>query len=245
MKATRTFWLMAGVLIAHMTSAQRFDIKGVELDGERLNIYYDLIDPNSTNTYTISVFSSRDNFISAVSKVSGDQGLEVHPGINKKIVWNAKEELGPDFEGKVSLEVRGRIYIPFIKLEGLQKSFKRGKATHVSWTGGSSQAVLSFELYNGEEKIESYPPVPNVKNYEFTVSTSVKPGSGYYFRISDSKNKDDVVLSPRFSVSRKVPLALKAAGVAVVGGVFYMLLGTGGSTSKDIPNPLSPDSITN
>jgi len=232
-------------LLPNLAIAQRFDIKGVELEGDRLNIYYDLIDSNPSNTYTISLYSSRDNFISSLTKVAGDQGLEVHPGINKKIVWNAKEELGPNFEGKVALEVRGRVYIPFIKLDDLQKSFKRGKATQVSWSGGSSQAVLNFELYNGERKIESYPPVPNVKNYEFMVSTSVKPGSGYYFRISDSKNKDDVVLSPKFSVNRKVPLALKAAGAAVVGGAVYMLLGTGGNTNKDIPNPLTPDTITN
>lgn len=230
------------LLAAPPILAQRFDIKGVELEGDRLNIYYDLVDSNPSNTYTISLFSSRDNFISSLTKVSGDHGLEVHPGINKKIVWNAKEELGADFEGKVSLEVRGRIYIPFIKLDELQKNFKRGKATHVSWSGGSSQAILNFELYRGDEKIESYPAVPNVKQYEFTVSTNVKPGGGYYFRISDSKNKDDVVISPLFSVARKVPLALKAAGVAVVGGAI-VVLGGGGKQNNDIPSPLSPDTI--
>lgn len=223
--------------------AQRFDIKGVELEGDRLNIYYDLVDNNPTNTYTISLFSSRDNYITALTKVKGDFGLEVHPGVNKKIVWSAKEELGADFEGKVSLEVRGRIYIPFIKLDELQKTFKRGKATNISWSGGSSQAILNFELYRGEEKIESYPAVPNVKEYEFTVSTAVKPGDGYYFRISDSKNKDDVVLSPTFAVGRKVPLALKAAGLALVGGAVYVVAGSSGSKNKDIPAPLTPDTI--
>lgn len=240
--AMKYFLLFILLLLAPTLVAQRFDIKGVEVDGDRLNIYYDLVDDNPSNTYTISVFSSRDNFISSLTKVSGDYGLEVHPGINKKIVWNAKEELGADFEGKVSLEVRGRIYIPFIKLDELQKSFKRGKPTHVSWSGGSSQAILNFELYRDNEKIESYPSVPNVKQYDFTVSTSVKPGSGYYFRISDSKNKDDVVISPQFSVNRKVPLVLKVAGIAAVGGA---ILAIGGSSkpNNDIPAPLTPDTI--
>lgn len=235
--------LFAALLVLYSATAQRFDIKGVELAGDRLNIYYDLVDENPSNTYTISLFSSKDNYITALSRVTGDQGLEVRPGINKKIVWNAKEELGADFEGKVSVEVRGRIYIPFIKLDELQKTFKRGKPTHVSWSGGSSQAVLNFELFRGEEKIESYPAVPNVKQYDFTVSTGVKPGDDYYFRISDSKNKDDVVLSPRFTVKRKVPLVLKAAGLALVGGAIYMAVGGGGTTNKDIPPPITPDTI--
>lgn len=243
MTMNRCIFFTAALLASHGALAQRFDIKGVELAGDKLNIYYDLVDENPANTYTISLFSSRDNFISALTKVSGEQGLEIHPGVNKKIVWNAKEELGPDFEGKVSVEVRGRIYIPFIKLDELQKHFKRGKATHVSWSGGSSQAVLNFELYRDNEKIESYPSVPNVKQYDFTVGSSVKPGDGYYFRISDSKNKDDVVISPQFSVMRKVPLALKAAGVAVIGGAAILVGGGGGTTNKDIPAPLTPDAI--
>jgi hypothetical protein len=236
--------LLLVLLMASLVSdAQRMNIKGVELDGDRLNIYYDLVDENPSNTYTISVFSSADNFISALTKVTGDNGLEVRPGINKKIVWNAKEELGPNFEGKVALEVRGRIYIPFIRLDELQKKFKRGKPTHVSWSGGSSQAILNFELYKENEKIESYPSVPNVKQYDFTVSTSVKPGNDYYFRISDSKNKDDVVVSPKFSVQRKVPLVLKAAGAALVGGAIYLISGGSSKASKDIPAPLTPDTI--
>jgi hypothetical protein len=100
--------------------------------------------------------------------------------------------------------------------------------------------VLNFELYKGEEKIESYPSVPNVKQYSFTVGTSVKPGDGYYFRISDSKNKDDVVLSPRFAVGRKVPLLFKAVGVAVVGGLIYIVTSGRGSKNNDIPPALLP-----
>jgi hypothetical protein len=222
---------------------QRFDIRAVELEGERVNIYYDLVDPNPANTYTVSLFTSKDNFISAVGKVSGDIGLEVRPGNNKKITWSAKEELGPDFEGKVALEVRGRIYIPFIKLDALQKNFKRGKPTEISWTGGTSQNVLNFELYKGKEKIESYPPVPNVKHSSFTISPSVKPGQGYHFKISDNKNKDDVVLSPEFSVSRKVPLGIKAASGAALAAVIYIVIDSLKPKNNDIPDPLSPDTI--
>jgi len=230
------------MLLAWSSRAQRCDITAVELNGDKINIYYNLVDNNPTNTYTISVYSSRDNFISPLTKATGDLGLEVHPGINKKVTWDALSELGPTFDGKVSLEIRGRVYIPFIKLEPLQKHLKRGKSTRVTWSGGSSQAILNFELYRGDEKIEAYPAVPNVKEYEFTVSTSVKPGDGYYFRISDSKNKDDVVLSPSFGVSRKVPLAYKAAGFVVVGGA-VVFLGGGGTKNNDIPGPPDPNTI--
>ena len=132
-------------------SGQKFAIKRIELAGPAIHVYYDLLDSTAKKTYTITLYSSKDNFISPMQKVSGDLGLEVRPGQNKKITWNAREELGADFEGKVAIEVRGRVYVPFIKLDQMTKVMKRMKTYEITWTGGTQQNILNFELYRNEK----------------------------------------------------------------------------------------------
>src|SRR5205085_7876759 len=104
----RLLTVICTLSIGIAATAQNFTIKRVELEGDLVNIYYDLMDTTARRTYTVNLFSSRDNFITALEKVSGDMGLEVKPGPNRKISWNTREELGNAFEGEVSLEIRGR-----------------------------------------------------------------------------------------------------------------------------------------
>ena len=78
-------------------------------------------------------------------------GIDIKVGDNKKIIWRAKEELGADFDGRLSLELKGSLYVPFISIEGLEEGavFKRGKPNDVTWSGGRGDNVLNFELYKG------------------------------------------------------------------------------------------------
>ena len=201
-----------------------------------------VLDLTESRRYTIDLYSSSDNFISKLEKVSGDIGLEVKPGGNHKIIWKAKDELGASFEGKVGLEVRGRIYIPFVRIEGLNKIFKRGKEYPLSWTGGTQQNILNFDLYKGDEKIYPFSNIANVGQTALKIPTSVKPGKNYYFKITDSKNKDQMVNTSPFKIKRKTPLLIKILPILVVGGV-ATTLGGGSSGSKEIPDPYSPNII--
>jgi len=220
---------------------QQFSIKRLEVAGDKINLYYDLTDTIASRTYTITLFSSNDSFISPVQKASGDIGLEVKPGLNKKIIWNVKEELGSAFEGKVGLEVRGRLYIPFVRLDGLNKSFKRLRPVEITWTGGTQQNILNFDLYRGEEKVTSFPNIANVGHYTLTMPTSVKPGKGYKFKITDIRNKDQIVYSAPFRVNRRIPLLLKAAPLALAGAVAYLIISNKKSPRRDIPDPITPE----
>ena len=237
------------VLILFLTSfitfainAQDFSIRRIELVGDKVNLYYDLLDSVKGRTYTVDLYSSKDNFISRLEKVSGDIGLEVKPGGNHKITWNVKEEFGAEFDGKVGLEVRGRVYIPFVRLEGLNKMYKRGKDYPITWRGGTQQNILNFDLYKGEEKIYPFSNIANVGQTTINLPTSVKPGKGYYFKITDNKNKDQIVNTSVFSVKRKTPLLLKIIPIAVVGGIAASIGGNSSGT-KNIPDPLSPTTI--
>ena len=224
-------------LCGTITEAQDFAIKRVELDGELVNVYYDLLDTTARRTYTVNLFSSRDNYITPLEKASGDLGLEVTPGSNRKISWNTREELGNAFEGEVTLEIRGRIYIPFVRLDGNYTSVMRMKPYEVTWTGGTQQNILYFDLYNGEEKITSFPNIANVGHYTMTIPSSVKPGKGYYFKITDSKNKDQIVNTKQFAIKSKYPLILKAVPVVLIGGLVYWL------TTLESNDPAQQESI--
>lgn len=220
--------------------AQVFTITKVERIGDHVVLHYDLIDTVSSRTYTVNIYGSQDNYASPLEKISGDIGLEVRPGGDRKIVWNAREALGAAFAGDVRLEVRGKVYIPFVKLDGFDdyKVFKRKKTYKVTWTGGRGNSVLNFDLYRGEKRITSFPNIANVGycNLKFN---DVRPGKGYVLRISDAKNKDDVVYSAPFQIKRKVPLLLKALPVAAVAYAVYSLA-SGSSAEPDIIDPPVP-----
>jgi hypothetical protein len=220
--------------------AQEFKITKVEMTPETIILHYDLIDSTKDRAYIVNVFSSRDQFVNPLQKLRGDFGIEVRPGLNKRIEWNSKEELGTEFEGGVELEIRGRIYIPFIKFENLVSglSMKRGVKKKLTWSGGTKQ-YLNFNLYKNERPVEVFPNISNTHEYDLVLPMNIKPGKGYYFVVSDSKNKDQVMKSPAFQIKRKVPLALKAVPAIILLGTMP-LWGSwfSGKKSNEIPLPL-------
>lgn len=220
--------------------AQIFTITKVELAGNDVLLYYNLIDSSANHTYTVSLYTSTDNFNSPLTKVTGDVGLEIKPGIGRKILWKASEELTETFTGDVALEVRGKIYIPFIKLDGFNdyKKFKRNKIYKITWTGGRGNNVLSFDLYKGKKKITTYPNIANVGEYKMKFE-GVRPGKNYILKISDSKNKDDVVVTDSFKIKRKTPLLVKLIPLAV--GSYFIVKIITEPSNNEIPNPVTPN----
>lgn len=235
--------LVALVAFATTSKAQDFSIKFAELSENGVVVYYDLIDTVKERTYSIYVYSSRDNFLAPLKELSGDQGLEVKPGKNKKIAWNAKQELGATFNGAVELEIRGRVYVPFLRFQGFEHVpvYKRKTPFIVKWAGGTRQNILNFQLYKGEKLVHTFPNAPNESQYTIEIPNTVKPGTGYFFRISDTKNKEQVVVTPQFTVKRKIPLIVKAIPLAIIGFVAYKLFsGSKGNDELDLP-PGAPE----
>ncbi len=233
--------LSIAIFLISIANAQEFAIKKVELTADQIVLHYDLLDTTKNRTYTIRVYSSSDKFLAPLTKVAGDEGIEVKPGMNKKIVWNSKEELGATFIGNIELEVRGRVYIPFIRLVGFEDVpvRKRKNPFIVKWTGGTSQNVLNFQLYNKVGKlVHTFPNAPNELQYRITIPASVKTGKDYYFKISDSKDTEQVVISSRFMVKPKIPLVVKAIPILAIGGVLYYVIGNGVEL-KDLDGPPS------
>lgn len=242
----RTQFLIFFIFLTRLVSAQDVTIQSIELTAEQVVLHYDLIDTTKNRTYTIFLYSSKDNYLAPLGKVSGDVGIEVKPGMNKRIAWSAREELGTSFVGDVDLEIRGRVYIPFIRFDSFDqvKVRKRGVPFLVKWAGGTRQNILNFELMRGEKLVYTFPNVPNAFEYKLTIPKNTKPGNGYSLRVSDTRNKDQVVTTSTFTIKSRIPLLVKAVPILALGGLVYVIA-TKPSGSSDKPDPPPPPNSSN
>lgn len=228
-----SFWL---------TQAQIVTIKKVELAGEKVIVHYDLEDSNPNNEYKLDLFASRDNFVAPLTKVKGDIGPEVKPGTDHKVEWSISEEYGP-YKGKIALEIRGKVYTPFVKLQNFNtsKAYKRGSSHNLGWKPGNNNPI-NIELFKGGQRISGEMNQPNNGSHTLYIPSNSKPGKDYRLKITDSRNSDDVLYSDNFTVKPKVPLLLKVLPVLVIGGVVAATMGGGGggeppSGDPEIPAP--------
>jgi hypothetical protein len=221
----RTTLFVSLLLLAAGAYAQKVAIKKVEVAGEKINVYYDLEDSNPANEYQIFLYSSHSSYATALTHVKGDVGNEVKIGANRRIEWNIREELGP-YKGKLALEIRGKIYAPFVKLQNFDvaKTYKRGKSYPLQWKANSTNAI-HIELYKGSERVTGELNHPNNGSYSLSVPASSKPGKDYRLKITDSRNSDEVIYTGYFKVAPKVPLLLKVVPVLAVGGLVAVLAG--------------------
>lgn len=235
----RTLILVCALAGSGLAQAQKASIKRVELAGPKVIVHYDLEDSNPANEYQIHLYSSQSNFATALAKVSGDVGDEVKPGNNKKIEWNVTEEIGP-YKGRLSLEIRGRMFIPVARITSISAGtvLKRGKSHLVNWRPGNSNPV-NIELLKGGKPVSTEVNRQNNGSYNIHISEHSKVGKDYSIRITDAKNHEDYAVSKTFSVKRKLPLLMKTLPVLAVGGAIVLLTGAG--EDDGIPDPPHPD----
>jgi hypothetical protein len=216
-------------------SGQKTTIKWIELSGDKIIVHYDLDDSNPNNEYLIQLFASKDNFGTALSKVGGDVGPEIKPGTNKKIEWNIFEEFG-SYKGDLAVEIRGRVFIPFVKIQSFvdKKKIKKGKSYDLIWRPGNNNPV-HIELYKGSQRMQGELNLPNNGKYTVNFGKGLKNGAHYRVKITDSKKSEDFVYTNEFRVKPKVPLLLKVLPVAGVAAFLTTL--KLGDTSEEIPGP--------
>jgi len=220
-------WLAPAIAFGQTAS-----INKVEMAGDKIVVHYKLESPNQTNTFLLQLYSSKDNFAIPLAKVTGDVGMEVRPGPNNRIEWAIREELG-NYKGRIALELRGKVYIPFVKLQNFNTagSYKRGKFYDLSWKAGNSDPI-NIELFKGNERIQAGMSHPNNGSFTLNIPPHAQTGKDYRLKISSTKNADEVLYSPYFSVTPKVPMLVKAlVPIAVIGGAVVAL--GGGSKSDD------------
>src|SRR6478736_201235 len=134
--------------------AQNLDIDFIEFTNRNIVVHYTLDDgANSNRQFLVQLYSSQDNFTVPLTKVTGDIGSEVSSCVDKKIIWEVTKELG-NYKGSISLELRGRVYVPFVKIKDITAGqvFKRGKNYPVNWTSGNLSGQVNIELFNEDEE---------------------------------------------------------------------------------------------
>ncbi len=210
--------------------SQTIAISLIELSGDKVIVHYALTDANPERQYLVNLFTSKDNFTTPLTRVTGDVGTEVKPGPDKKIVWDITKELGA-YKGSLSFELRGRIFVPFVKLSEFDeaKVFKRGKNYPVTWTSGNLSGQVNIELFNNkQERIMGENNLPNSGKYDFMIPSSTKPGSNYRLKFTNTKNVNDVAYSKPFTIKPKIQFLLKVGGIAAVGAAVVVLAGSKG-----------------
>lgn len=223
--------VLSGLLLE--ANAQLVTIKKVELSGDKILVLYDLEDSNPEREFSLNLFASKDNFAAPLQKVKGDIGSEIKPGANKRVEWRIREEYG-GYKGRLALEIRGKVYMPFLRLQNFntEQSYKRGKQYNVQWKPGNTNPIL-IELFKGDQRIAGDANLPNNGTYTLNIPSQSKTGSDYRLKITDSKNSDEVIYTEYFKVKPKVPLLLKVLPILAVGGVAAVLAGGGEKPSKD------------
>ena len=132
-------FLRFGILILIISgegfSQQIENLKPRVVNNNTIEVTFDLIDDADGKTYDLQLFSSFDNYTNALSMVRGDIGDEVVPGTGKKVMWEAKQEIG-DFKGDIYLEIRASPTPPFVTLTNPAdgKMLRRGKTAILQWS---------------------------------------------------------------------------------------------------------------
>jgi hypothetical protein len=225
--------------------SQSLEIDFVELTGRNLVVHYNIDDgTNSSREFLVQLYSSQDNFTTALTRVSGDVGAEVNAGVDKKIVWDITKELGA-FKGDIALELRGRVYVPFVKIKDITEDqvFKHGKNYPLNWSSGNLSGQVNIELFNSsEERIWGENNVPNVGKFDWYIPGNVKKGKNYRLKFTNVKDRNDVVYSPSFIIKPKIPLAAKIAGLAILAVGVELIISQKSKTSEAAPygSPAAP-----
>lgn len=225
--------LLLFLCLGYSSFAQKAAIKKIELSGDKIIVYYDLEDDNPNNEYQINLYISKDNFGTPASKVSGDVGGEIKPGAGKKIEWNIFEEFG-SYKGDLELEVRGKVFIPFVKVQsfGHGRKFKRGRAYELAWRPGNTNPV-HIEVFKGSQRVQGELNIPNSGKHTVNLGPQLKPGKNYNLKVTDSRKSDDFVTTEKFKVKRKVPLFFKL--IPVFGVAYLVYTQAGSSKEEDLP----------
>lgn len=198
--------------------SQQLEINRIQLSEDEVIVHYDLTDSVVGRFYTVRLYSSHDDYLNPLVQVSGDVGLEIKPGRSKTIHWKPFEETNTRMDRSLSLEVRATVFIPFINLERFEelKAIKRGREYMITWSGGRPENVLAFELFRGNDKVFTIANIANNGHYNLIIPTYIKPGSNYRFKVSDTRNEEEVVYTAPFTIKRKYPLAYRAVPIAML-----------------------------
>jgi Ser-Thr-rich glycosyl-phosphatidyl-inositol-anchored membrane family len=239
-KAALIFVCIIGCIGIHSKSfSQNLVMNLVEVKDNQIVIHYDLNDLETHHTYSVSLFTSQNNFTTKMLKVSGDAGYEVAVGKDKQLIWDISGELGP-YKGRLTFDVRAHLYVPFAKIKGIDEGrvFRRGKSYPIVWTSGDPEGKVNIELYKGSKLVLASTDQKNSGLYQLLLPVSTPVGKDYKLKFINPADVNEAKFSQPFTVKRKVPTGVKVAVLAVVAGGAIILTGGKSSTPPPVTQPV-------
>ena len=215
---------LALLLFCGTLAAQKIENVKATINGDDIIITYDLSGKEGQE-FKINLYVSNNNFSKPLIKASGDIGSKITPGKDKRVVWNAKNEL-PEYKGDLIIEVRGEA----------GGSIKRGKLMNISWTGGTPGETVELSLFKGGEVKEKISEQSNNGVYSWQVPKKTKSGS---YQLKLTGNSSGFAMSTNFKIKPRTPFIVKLLPFLAVGAVAYVVLG--GEKAKDLPAPPEPN----
>ncbi len=240
----RILYSLALFLLCGTVAAQKIENVKATINGDDIIITYDL-SGSEGQEFKINLYASNSNFSKPIVKASGDIGSRITPGKDKRVVWNAKNEI-PDYKGDLVIEVRGEAGVvsssvrPLSFLSPSGGGVKRGKMMNISWSGGTPSENIELNLLKDGAVTQKISEQGNNGVYSWQVPQGAKKGT-YQLRLTGGASGE--VTSSYFKIKPKVSLLVKVLPVVAVGAAAAVLLGGGGGSSKttDLPTPPEPN----
>lgn len=229
----------------HDLYAQTVENITLDFDGNRMSITYDLTSSSADQKFSISLFSSHNNYNEPITYVSGDVGDNVVAGKQKKVIWNLKRELPVDFNDEIAIKVKA-IPIANYSLNPMANGYKKGGVLQVLWEGGLPNELVKIDLLKNNVFQQTLTETKNNKSYTWDIPKEFEKGSGYTVRLTNMSDEEQSISSTSFRIKPRLPLALKIAPVVLVGVLVGILSGGGDSSddtngnSNELPGPISP-----
>ena len=230
---TGLIFLLSG--ICQLASGQRVANLRTELKSGLMTVTYDLVAPSEEYSFDVKLYSSHNNYSVPVTRVTGDVGEGVKSGINKKLIWNVREELGV-FQGSLQVELSAtpKMVVPAIELISPAggQVVRRGKNLEVKWKGGSKTEEVEIQLTRGTDLHRKIEKVSNTGSYSLSIAKD-EPLGEYQVRVLSLSGE---VFSKPFEVKKPSKLLLKILPVVGLAGVAAVLTGGGSSGGvKELP----------
>ncbi|MCB0496107.1 MAG: hypothetical protein KDC79_08210 [Cyclobacteriaceae bacterium] len=241
------YFLGVGLLFSlAIANAQTINNVQASLSGNTVIISYDLVASDNDQVFNVAIKSSKDNFVSSLIEVTGDVGPNQKAGVGKKIIWDAKKELGK-FNGEISFEITAEVTftpLKFVKPTA-GAGLKIGKPYSIQWKGGTSDNQLKLELLKNNTSVMDMGTINNNGRYSWNVPKTMEKGGNYQFRLMDPSKPNDALLSGSFNLKKTSILVYVIPGVVAVGALTAVLVSGGGggetpSGDTELPDPPSP-----
>ena len=199
-----SLFCLTGFLTSH---AQTIENLTNTFDGEKMVITYDLISPDVTQKFKVSLFSSHNNYTTPLTLLTGDFGDNVLPGRNHRVLWDVKNGVPADFDGKISIKVKAAPMVPVVepaKVEALSKlaikplvqsTYKKGSTIQISWSGGQTGDKIIIEVLKSGQVKQKLSEISNsTQSYSWLMSADMKQGKDYTLRLTNSSKTTRVFL---------------------------------------------------